>query len=783
MKASCTCSVCSCGNESSLHAHSVSDFYREKFVRLVTRRLTNAVGETAALSFYKGMGTDDKFWDDLLKEVQATVWNRDNSKWLAEEAVKAMKTAYGDSTRLIVARDAQGNLVGIANYYMDYRRFDPATITYIQDNIYVSYITTTGARFGTGTELMQKMAEEAYNVGKGMELYPLRDAITFYESLGLEEKGMHHVLSKEATEALAQMTTDEAKYTVITNAVENSPEISQASAKFAAEYEQYLSDQAVKEYIRGSVEALKDANYPIDWTLIQQAALDYGRTYKDLLVREGVTLINGKKVEWSISTLAKDTRADIADLIQVAIKEGKPWGVKESGKGTYPKGSLAADLDEYFDSVKSHASMVARTEGKRHQNQGRANSFYEMGVRSVIGRSFDCCDLCAEEIEGQEYNLGEEPDLPLHPNCKCYWEPVIESAYDEEGNPIDEDMFVEEESSVPLFTRMKNAVINLFRREEKNYGTPGRSGNWGHESREGIKGGSLPGGGLGELKGTTVVERERTRKDGTTYMAKVTVQADGSDLPAHIKSIPPNWRNATYSDDPDAALQVLARDDKGRRVAVYSQAAQDAEAAEKYARVDAITENFSDMKKENDLNIKNPETKENAECLQLIMNNGVRPGSDNDTKAAVKAFGATTLKGEHVVIEGDSVRLQFVGKKGVNIDIEITDPDTKRMLMSRKEAAGNDGNLFNTDASKLSAYSHSLNKEAGFLTKDFRTHLGTSTAKDLISKMPKPRNKTEYKKMMNEVAKQVSAKLGNKPAQALKSYIDPRVFTEWQKVL
>jgi len=53
------------------------------------------------------------------------------------------------------------------------------------------------------------------------------------------------------------------------------------------------------------------------------------------------------------------------------------------------------------------------------------------------------------------------------------------------------------------------------------------------------------------------------------------------------------------------------------------------------------------------------------------------------------------------------------------------------------------------------------------------------TALAEIAKMTPPKDQKSYKKKVKQVAKVVSDKLGNKPAEALKSYINPEVFWAW----
>jgi DNA topoisomerase-1 len=157
-----------------------------------------------------------------------------------------------------------------------------------------------------------------------------------------------------------------------------------------------------------------------------------------------------------------------------------------------------------------------------------------------------------------------------------------------------------------------------------------------------------------------------------------------------------------------------------------------------------------------------------------------RPGSDRDTKANVKAYGATTLEARHVVETKEGVRLQFIGKEGIWHDHLIRDKELGKMLLDRKNAAksAND-KLFNTTYDDVHRFT--VQRDGGkFTPKDFRTSAATSLAVETVQANPQPaKDEKEYKARMKEVAVKVSSLLGNKPAQALKSYIAPFVFAPW----
>lgn len=265
------------------------------------------------------------------------------------------------------------------------------------------------------------------------------------------------------------------------------------------------------------------------------------------------------------------------------------------------------------------------------------------------------------------------------------------------------------------------------------------------------------------------------------------VTVSGGELPEHIAKlkIPPAWRNVTYNPDPEGHLLVTGVDAKNRRQSLYSEAHHAKQAAGKFARIRALEARFDAMHARNAEAMKSsdPRTRAAAEAMALVMHTGMRPGSEADTGAEHKGYGATTLEGRHVVsTEGGDVSLQYVpGKKhGANITMPITDRAIAKMLLRRKKAAGDTGQLFEINASALREHVHGLEDSGKFKTKDFRTLLGTRTAMTEIARMQPPADAKAYKRAVMTVAKTVSNRLGNTPAIALQSYINPAVFAHWQ---
>ena len=248
---------------------------------------------------------------------------------------------------------------------------------------------------------------------------------------------------------------------------------------------------------------------------------------------------------------------------------------------------------------------------------------------------------------------------------------------------------------------------------------------------------------------------------------------------AKTMRIPPAWTDVKINKDEDADLLATGTDAKGRKQYIYSQNHHMRQAELKFARNMELIDKAIEIEAENSKNLssRDKQKAENAAVFALIMSTGIRPGSDSERGADKWAYGATTLEGRHVVEQVKGVRLRFVGKKGVSLDIPITDPEIAKMLVKRKAAAGAKGRLFNVSDSELRDYVKTLDG-GNFHPKDFRTLKGTATALEeiRIKKYKKAKNEKEYKKTVKAIAKKVSLVLGNTPSVALKSYINPFVF-------
>lgn len=259
-------------------------------------------------------------------------------------------------------------------------------------------------------------------------------------------------------------------------------------------------------------------------------------------------------------------------------------------------------------------------------------------------------------------------------------------------------------------------------------------------------------------------------KDG---FRRVTDRAELAEIAkTHGVVIPPSWRNVQVSIDPKApGLRARGTDAKGRTQPRYSEEHKQAAAAKKFRRILQFEKAAGPL----DRAMAADAEKDPTAAATLIMRRmGLRPGSTEDRKADVYAYGATTLEARHVSFSGASVTLDFPSKKGGHT--RLTTSDKQVVAVLRAHAAGKTGStrLFNTSDDATNAYIQRYTP--GFSNKDLRTVVGTGYARSLVKKMPKPSSAAAAAKARKVVAEQVSLVLANKPDEALRSYIAPEVF-------
>ncbi len=258
---------------------------------------------------------------------------------------------------------------------------------------------------------------------------------------------------------------------------------------------------------------------------------------------------------------------------------------------------------------------------------------------------------------------------------------------------------------------------------------------------------------------------------------------------AHIKSlvIPPAWQDVWICPRRNGHIQVCGTDAAGRRQYLYHPVWREKRDRAKFDRILEMAKRLPDARRRicADLELPGvPEDRVLAAAVRLIDIGYFRIGSDvyADENGS---YGLTTLERRHVRKRGDTLQFSFVGKTGIEHSIEVADPavvEAVQRLRLRRDggdrllAYKTRGRWCAVTASDVNGYLHEI--FGGDVTaKDFRTwHATVIAAASLADNASRGDSPTARRKVIRKAVVEVSEYLGNTPAIAKNSYIDPRVI-------
>lgn len=196
-------------------------------------------------------------------------------------------------------------------------------------------------------------------------------------------------------------------------------EITKLGQAEATQLRDYLSDIYTDQFYRtlftlGQVQTLKGSFNMLNPRLIQ-STLNYpwsGAMFSDRIWLDKERL--GKNLRWGLTQ-------------SMILGEGIPEMTKRINNG--------------IETAKYNAERIARTETKRVTYSSQAQAFAEQGIKEVKymtagnGSESNICKVCSS-YHGQIFELGKEPTLPIHPNCRCWYVPVVKDTF--EDNELNE---------------------------------------------------------------------------------------------------------------------------------------------------------------------------------------------------------------------------------------------------------------------------------------------------------------------------------------------------------
>nr|BFF09469.1 DNA topoisomerase IB [Microbacterium flavescens] len=282
------------------------------------------------------------------------------------------------------------------------------------------------------------------------------------------------------------------------------------------------------------------------------------------------------------------------------------------------------------------------------------------------------------------------------------------------------------------------------------------------------------------------------RRAGTGFRY---VDAKGTAVPdRHLERIralviPPAWEDVWICVDADGHIQAVGTDDAGRRQYIYHPEWTAGRDKRKFARALQLAETLPRARARVTTSLRRSALDRErvlATAFRLLDQAAPRIGSERYL-AAHGGRGLTTLQRRDASVEASVVTLSFPGKSGKRQFLEVDDGDLAAVVellaagrprspllaweRGRRRVALTPG--------EVNDYVRSLTG-GRFTAKDFRTLRGTILAAEALARIGTVDTPNQRKRAENLAVRATAEALGNTPAVARGSYIDPRVFARYR---
>ncbi|HEY8740147.1 MAG TPA: DNA topoisomerase IB [Candidatus Dormibacteraeota bacterium] len=253
-------------------------------------------------------------------------------------------------------------------------------------------------------------------------------------------------------------------------------------------------------------------------------------------------------------------------------------------------------------------------------------------------------------------------------------------------------------------------------------------------------------------------------------------------------AIPPAYTEVWICLNPSGHLQVVGRDDRGRKQYRYHGDWRTVRDAVKFHRMIAFGEALPGMRHRVSADLRKhglPREKVLATVVAMLEQTLVRVGNE-EYRQQNQSYGVTTLRNRHVSVSRANARFRFRGKSGKEHDIRVDDPRLVRVVRQCLDIPGqelfqwvdDDGQAHPVDSEDVNQYLQEITGEE-FTAKDFRTWAGTVLAARLLRACAPASSERAARSEVARVIKDVATRLRNTPAVCRQAYVHPAVLAAY----
>ncbi|MFC4852149.1 DNA topoisomerase IB [Actinophytocola glycyrrhizae] len=248
-------------------------------------------------------------------------------------------------------------------------------------------------------------------------------------------------------------------------------------------------------------------------------------------------------------------------------------------------------------------------------------------------------------------------------------------------------------------------------------------------------------------------------------------------------AIPPAWQEVWICPFPNGHIQAVGTDAAGRRQYLYHERWREKRDEEKHERVLRLASRLPAFRSAVDDDLCDrglTEKRVVAGALRMLDRGVFRTGGD---EYAEESRGVATLLCGDVHVRGGAIHFDYIAKGGVERKLRIRDERLAPLITALRRGRSDEDRLLRHHGGEVRA--EDINRRfqeltgPGFTAKDLRTWHATVLAAVLIAGHEPPSSEAGRRHTEKAVMREVAEQLGNTPAVARRSYVDPRVLDAW----
>jgi len=255
--------------------------------------------------------------------------------------------------------------------------------------------------------------------------------------------------------------------------------------------------------------------------------------------------------------------------------------------------------------------------------------------------------------------------------------------------------------------------------------------------------------------------------------------------------IPPAWQKVWISPDPFGHIQATGIDARGRKQYLYHPRWRARREQAKFEDMIVFAKCLPALRSvvEHDLALADLSREQVLASAARLLDRGFFRIGSEEYKVSNETYGLATICKRHVTISGDTVSFDYIAKESKRRLQAVIDPEVAEIIGTLKRRRGGGEELLAYKAGRewcdvrspdINAYLKAATG-ADISAKDFRTWGATVLAAvGLAVNRPEQLSQPQRKRAIMRAVKEVAFYLGNTPAVARSSYIDPRVFDRYR---